>query len=364
MKTGFTGTFVITWTQTAIDGENAAKVDALTVGANWRWSGTSVRVDGPQGVLRLHESKGSADIRKRAERMVQRLMGDAVDAAKIKSIDDISGQDPDLDNGFTVTDGRRTYTVTMISIAASPQPLLMFLDEVPPADTDLWIVHRVLRDARREQLSSTPPSGMICFAAGTLIRTADGPRLVESLSVGDSIQTKDNGSQQILWVGARRMTGARLYAMPEFRPVRIRAGALNDDEPESDLLVSPNHRMLVSGPAAQILFNTPEVLVAAKDLINDHSITIDHKLREVTYVHLMLENHQIVWANGVQSESFHPANMALGVIEDSQRVALLEAMPNLAYDTQTYGNYARRNLSASEAAILQHDSGKFPRLGH
>ncbi|MEY8142044.1 Hint domain-containing protein [Falsihalocynthiibacter sp. CO-5D18] len=364
MKTGFKGTFVITWTQTAIDGENAADVDALTVGANWRWSGTSVRVDGPQGVLRLHEAKGSADLRKRAARMVQRLMGDAVDATRNQNIDDIEGQGSSLDNGFTVTDGRRTYTVTMIEITASPQPLLMFLDEVPPADTDLWIVHRVLRDARHQQMSNTPTSGMICFAAGTLIRTEDGPRLVESLSVGDSIQTKDNGCQQIQWIGARRMTGARLYAMPEFRPVRIRAGALNDDEPESDLLVSPNHRMLVSGPAAQLLFNTSEVLVAAKDLINDLSITIDHKVREVTYVHLMLESHQIVWANGVQSESFHPANMALGVIEDSQRAALLEAFPNLAYDTHGYGEYARRNLSASEAAILQHDSGKFPRLAH
>lgn len=361
METGFKGTFVISWAQTEIDGENAATTDALVVGANWRWSGNSVRVDGPSDLLLLSEAKGSADLRKRAARMVQRLMGEAIEGATNTS--EINGHEPSLDNGFTVTDGRRTYTVTMIEVDSSPRPLLMFLDEVPPASTDLWVVHRVFRDSMRQQMSGTP-SGVICFAAGTAIRTENGPRLVESLCKGDTIQTKDNGSQKILWVGYRRMTGARLYAMPELRPVRIRAGALNDGEPDSDLLVSPDHRMLIAGPAAQLLFNSTEVLVAAKDLINDGSIMVDHKVREVTYVHLLLEKHQIVWANGVQSESFHPANMALSAIEEEQREALLNAFPDLAYDAHTYGDYARRNLSASEAAILRYDSGKFPPVGH
>lgn len=361
MKTGFKGTFVISWAQTEIDGENAAMKDALIVGANWRWNGKAVRVDGPHDILLLDEAKGSADLRKRAARMVQRLMGDSFEDSNLQIDEDTLDASPD--NGFTVTDGRRTYTVTLIEIETSPVPLLMFLDEVPPANTDLWVVHRTYRDSMRQQVAGNT-NGVICFAAGTIIRTENGPRLVESLKEGDCIQTKDNGSQRILWTGNRRMTGARLYAMPELRPVRIRAGALNDDEPEHDLLVSPDHRMLIKGPAAQLLFNTPEVLVAARDLTNDTTIMVDHKVREVTYVHLLLENHQIVWANGVQSESFHPANMALDAIEEGQRKALLQAFPDLAYDPRGYGEYARRNLSASEAAILRHDTGKFPLIGH
>ena len=43
------------------------------------------------------------------------------------------------------------------------------------------------------------------------------------------------------------MTGARLYAMPHLRPIRFRAGALGQGRPEDDLLVSPQHRMLVQG---------------------------------------------------------------------------------------------------------------------
>ncbi|MFD1808336.1 Hint domain-containing protein [Gemmobacter lanyuensis] len=123
---------------------------------------------------------------------------------------------------------------------------------------------------------------------------------------GDSILTRDNGPQPILWTGHRRMTGARLYAMPHLRPIRFRAGALGSGRPEDDLLVSPQHRMLVQGPAARALFNEAEVLVAAEDLLNDRSIVVDHALREVTYVHILLERHNIVFANGMETESFHP----------------------------------------------------------
>ena len=113
--------------------------------------------------------------------------------------------------------------------------------------------------------------------------------------------------------------------------------------------------MLVQGAAAQALFNTPEVLVAAEDLLNDHSITVDRVLREVTYVHVLLERHQIVWANGLETESFHPSNTSLETVDAAQRAALLSLLPGLADDPQGYGDHARRNLSGPEAAILRHE---------
>ena len=78
MKTGSQGTFVISWSQTETDGLKAASLDVLAVGATWRWTGAPVRVDGPQGVLILTEAEGEADLRKRAARMVRRLIGAAV----------------------------------------------------------------------------------------------------------------------------------------------------------------------------------------------------------------------------------------------------------------------------------------------
>ena len=79
-------------------------------------------------------------------------------------------------------------------------------------------------------------------------------------------------------------------------------------------------------------------------------------MREVTYIHLMLPRHQIVWANGVETESYHPANAALSTLETQDRKRLLRMLPELEYDLNSYGAYARRNLSASEAAILMHDA--------
>ena len=170
------------------------------------------------------------------------------------------------------------------------------------------------------------------------------------------MQTRDNGAQEVLWIGARRMSGARLFVMPKLRPVRIKAGALGIDRPEEELLVSPEHRMLVRGDTARALFNTSEVLVAARDLVNGSTIITDMAVREVTYVHLLLSNHQILWANGVETESFHPANAALSALDDSDRLRLLQLLPGLERDPLTYGGYARRNLSTPEAAILAHEA--------
>jgi hypothetical protein len=142
--------------------------------------------------------------------------------------------------------------------------------------------------------------------------------------------------------------------MPHLRPIRIRANAFGMGRPTGDLVVSPQHRMLIRGPAAEALFNTPEVLVAAEDLLNDLTINVDHEMRDVTYVHVLLERHQIVWANGLETESFHPSNTSLDMIDPHQREALLAVAPGIARHSDAYGAYARRNLSGSEAAILRH----------
>lgn len=187
-----------------------------------------------------------------------------------------------------------------------------------------------------------------------MIRTADGARRIEQLREGDHVQTKDNGLQPVRWIGSRRMSGARLFAMPQLRPIRFRAGALGDAQPDADLLVSPSHRMLVKGRVAHDLFNTHEVLVTARDLVNGRSVTIDAHAREVTYIHLLLDFHEVLWANGVETESFHPASAALETLDATDRARLLDQFPQIAFDPHTYGGYARRNLSMSEAAILAH----------
>jgi hypothetical protein len=352
MKTGFKGTFVISWSQTEIDGLEVAPVQSINVGAAWSWRGDAIRVDGPSDVLRLDRANGSANLRKRAARMVHRLVGAAVDHKPLAA-HEFTDKNPLMDSSFVVTDGAQSYTITLIEVGNGSQPLLMFLDEIPPRDCDLWVVHHTLGVAGMNPMG-LESGGVICFTPGTRIRTPDGLVLVEDLREGDRVQTKDNGAQEIMWKGSRRMTGARMFAMPHLRPVRIKAGALGVERPDEELLVSPSHRMLIQGKEAMALFNTPEILVAAKDLINGKTITIDVTVPEVTYIHMLLPDHQILWANGVETESFHPANATLSVLDDSDRARLLAQFPDLEYDPHTYGSYARRNLSATEAAIMNH----------
>jgi len=353
MKTGFRGTFVISWTQTNLDGRKAAPIEALRAGVVWGWSGEAVRVDGPCDVLCLDRADGEADIRRRAARTVRRLVGAVVQERT--DVETVEVDDPLMDSNFVVTDGSRSYTITVIEVGPGARPLLMFLDELPPRDRDLWVVHDAI-GARPRNPGDPSDGGVICFTPGTRIATPEGDRAIETLREGDMIRTRDNGAREIRWIGSRRMTGARLYAIPALRPIRIRAGALGIERPDQELLVSPEHRMLVRGPEARALFNTPEVLVPAGKLVNGDTVRVDLTVREVTYVHLLLGEHQIVWANGVETESFHPASAALSALDPTDRARLLAQFPGIERDPHLYGSYARRSLSGPEVAILMHEA--------
>lgn len=357
MTQGYRGTFVISWMQTSIDGEADAPFEALKIGAAWYWSGEPVRVDGPASVGALGDDSGDANIRPRAARMVRRLVGASL--AKEKPQPSVPAQE-DLDtlhgdSSFVVTDGHKGYTVTLIPVGRHVPPLLMFLDEVPPADTDLWVVHAA-QPVDPGEVPTDPGGAVICFTPQTHILTPGGPVPVGLLREGDLVQTKDSGAQPICWMGRRRMSGARLFAMPTLRPILLQTGALGLDQPNRELRVSPEHRMVIRGARARALFNTPEVLVSARDLVDGHHVVQDTEIREVTYVHLLLPRHEVLFADGVETESFHPANAAIISMDGDDRQRLLQTLPGVAGNPQSYGTYARRNLSSSEAAILLHDA--------
>ncbi len=106
-----------------------------------------------------------------------------------------------------------------------------------------------------------------CFTPGTLILTDRGEVAVETLRPGDLVMTRDNGLQPIRWVGRKELDFAQLVALPALRPVRIAAGAMGLNTPARDLLVSPQHRVMIEGPWAEMLFGDAEVLVAATHLL-------------------------------------------------------------------------------------------------
>jgi hypothetical protein len=108
-----------------------------------------------------------------------------------------------------------------------------------------------------------------------------------------------------------------MFAMPHLRPIRM--GALGVERPDEELFVSPSLRMLIQEDEVMAMFNTPKILVAAKDLINGKAVTVNVTVQQVKYIHLLLSNHQMLWANGVETQSFHPASAALKTLEGFDR---------------------------------------------
>lgn len=185
--------------------------------------------------------------------------------------------------------------------------------------------------------------GPVCFLRGTRLRGASGDIPVEELRVGELLVTADHGLQPVRWIGHALSPG-----FGRFAPVRIAAGALGNSR---DLYVSQQHRMLVKGAMAELLFGEPELLVAAKHLVNGDTITCA-PCAEADYFHVLLDRHEILFAEDCPSESFHPGDMAL-----ASNAALRKELFTLFPELETTGGQApwrlsRPALRGREARVL------------
>jgi T5SS/PEP-CTERM-associated repeat protein len=137
----------------------------------------------------------------------------------------------------------------------------------------------------------------ICYAAGTRIATPDGERPVETLQPGDIVIAADAQgrarAEPVRWVG-RRCLDLSAHPDPELAaPIRIHAGAIAPGLPARDLLVSPDHCVLMDGH-----------LLRAFRLLNGVSVTQEIARRSITYVHVELGRHALLLAEGLLAESY------------------------------------------------------------
>ena len=195
-----------------------------------------------------------------------------------------------------------------------------------------------------------------CFTPGTMIATVSGLRPVEDLDVGDQVFTRDHGVQEIRWIGHKDVSAKTLAEASFLAPIRIKKGALGNDLPDRDMLLSPNHRVMVSAPDLEMMFGQSEVLVAAKHLTRMKGIR-RIRAHEVTYIHLMFDRHEIIWSEGIWSESFQPGSMALAGLETAQRDEIFALFPELATQKSPAYRAARRILRKHEAALLPRGQG-------
>jgi VCBS repeat-containing protein len=192
---------------------------------------------------------------------------------------------------------------------------------------------------------------LICVLRGTRVDTPAGPVPVEDVAVGDLVVTRDRGARPVRWIGSRRLSPAELAADPTLRPVRIAAGALDGVAPLRDLVVSPQHRVLVTGWQAEMHFGEDEVLVPAKALVNRRDVCIEVSDEPVEYFHLMFDDHEVIFTEGAPTESFHAGPYALRELGDAARAELQHLFPGL-FQPGGLPPTARMSLKPWEGRLL------------
>lgn len=235
-----------------------------------------------------------------------------------------------------------------------------------------WVMTRTLRSAARSILAGFKRPGIDpsntgnhdietsdkaqqtpCFTAGTAIATPTGERPVEDLKPGDLVITRDNGIQPVRWAAQRKLTAEQTANATDLQPVLMRRGALGNGLPERDMMLSPNHRILVANELTSLYFKEHEVFAAAKHLIN-HKGIVGMGPCAITYVHFSCDEHQAVLSNGCWTESFQPTDQSIKGLGNAQRTEILDLFPELREPSRTHAfPTARKELSQEEARLLQ-----------
>lgn len=135
----------------------------------------------------------------------------------------------------------------------------------------------------------------ICFDAATRLATArGGRRRIDELQVGDRLRTRDHGQLPIL-----HMTEQIAPGIGKSAPICIAPGTFDN---EAELRLSPNHRVLLTGWEAELLFGCSAIYVPAKALLTIPGVQQRAQPR-VRYWHVLLPVHAAVLAEGVACES-------------------------------------------------------------
>ncbi|OIP82665.1 MAG: hypothetical protein AUK37_08700 [Rhodobacterales bacterium CG2_30_65_12] len=159
---------------------------------------------------------------------------------------------------------------------------------------------------------------VICFAAGAMIDTPHGEIPVEALQIGDMVRTWDGCILPVKWIGSRHLSWWDLALHPHLRPVRVFAGALGRGLPRRDLVVSPQHRVMLEGAKIELCFAAERVLVPAISLVDGVHAESETELDSVSYYHVLLDGHHILRANGAPAESLLLADQARNALTDAQ----------------------------------------------
>lgn len=178
----------------------------------------------------------------------------------------------------------------------------------------------------------------VAFTRGTMITMADGAQCpVEQLRIGDLLLTRDNGAKPVRWIGRRTVR-----AIGSFAPVVINKGTFANS---ADMIVSQFQRLFIYQPEVSPLIPQPELLVRARDLVDDETVFI-RSGGYVDYFFVALDRHEILYAECVPAESLLVDNQTIARLQDDLAAEVAEHFPDLGQRPH-YGLEADRALIRS-----------------
>ncbi len=200
---------------------------------------------------------------------------------------------------------------------------------------------------RRYQVAGLAPSGCIehhsivapatpvfeeafaSFAHGTLIQTTQGPVAVEDLYPGILVETAESGPKPLLWVGSMAMRHDTAQLDAHAAPlIRITADRFGLGRPMPDLMLGPRARLLYRNAACQALFGTPTAFAPARGFVDGHSLIAVTPVSAVRTYHLALDGQQVILANGLEVESYHPGISADTMMDMETRRMFFALFPH------------------------------------
>lgn len=174
--------------------------------------------------------------------------------------------------------------------------------------------YQIMEEGPSNDPSVAYSSLYVCFTPGTMIATPSGARPIETLGPGDLVRTEEGGYVPVLWTGRRELRLDDMVGNPECMPIRFEVGSLGENLPEKPLEVSPQHRIMLKSRIAERMFGEEEVLVPARWFAGLPGVTRVKGVRPTEYIHLLVDGHQVLVANGAPAESLYVGKEARSML--------------------------------------------------
>lgn len=235
-------------------------------------------------------------------------------------------RDPDTGLEYLVV----SFNIQNSSPAYATVEGLAFVDDVPPVGVALEVIS-ASEGPRNGGPTAIDQSEFVplCFSAGTSILTSCGPVPVEDLAPGDHVSLHGGGTAVLRKAFRTALNETDFQANPKLRPVRICAHAMGGNLPARDLVVSRQHRMVVSSKITERMFGADSVLISAIKLTELPGIYVDESIEAVEYFHLLFDQHEVIVAEGTPSESLFTGPEAQKTLSEDALEELFALFPDL-----------------------------------